>query len=140
LTVARIRAGVVAVFLVGLMVAIVIVFFAFARGTISSDDFTSLTVGLLSTYSVHLVVILAGIFATWSRRASAAAAIPGTVAIVVSLLWNTLIVGRLALFGLAVLDPTKSDSVADVDTFLQTIAEPSSFLVVGPLAFFFTKA
>lgn len=126
-------------FVLALALAIVVAFVAYAKETISASDLRGLVLQLFSTFSVHLAVILGGIFASTSRSRQAQVGSAGWVAIVTALLWNGILLGRQGLFLAAVFDPGRADSMEELVTFLQTFAEPSSFLVTGALAFFFTK-
>ena len=137
MTFATTRNVVVVVFLSGLLVGCLIFFAAYAHGTISAGDLTTLMTLMLASYSVHLGVILGGVFGAPNSKSLSEAGGAGVIATVVSIIWNALVIGRLILFGLAVVDVERTDSVDDVSSYVKTVAASGSFLVVGALTFFF---
>jgi cytochrome bd-type quinol oxidase subunit 2 len=104
------------------------------RGT-WPEDVQSLTLKLLSIYSVHLGLILGCLFAKpggHSKKPSAGGL--AWAAIVLSVFWNLLLALRTASFSFAA-----QDSVADLANYWDAVSSGGSFLVTGGLAFFFNK-
>jgi len=126
-------------FIVGLTLAICAVLIAYGRETISAKDLRVLLVLVLTTYGIHIGVILGGYFGSGKSVPSGNAGFAGGLAIVLAILWNLLVLTRLGLFVLAVFDPTRTDDVSDLSTYIENVAIASSFLVTGALSFFFAR-
>jgi hypothetical protein len=99
------------------------------------EDLNALLLKLLGVYSVHLSVILAGIFAQARHKRLRLSPNTAWSALTVAVLWNLLLAWRTVTFSLAA-----EDSASEVVTYLDRLATASSFLVAGMLAFFFMKA
>jgi hypothetical protein len=128
----QVRFGLLATFLLCLTSQL-IAFFTVAH-KMWPDELQSLVLKLLAIYSIHLSVILGGIFAQPSGPLEDPPLSLAWTAIVLAVLWNILLMWRSLSFSMA----TK-DSVGDLIKYLEGIASSSSFLVTGALAFFFTK-
>jgi hypothetical protein len=98
------------------------------------EDLQSLVLKLLAIYSVHLTVVLGGIFAQPSGHLKDPPPSLAWTAICLALLWNALLVWRSLSFSIA-----PRDSAEDLIKYLEGMASSSSFLVTGALAFFFTR-
>lgn len=133
MTMNQARFGLLTIFILCLTVQLV-AFFAVAR-KMWPEDLQSLVVKILAIYSVHLTVILGGIFAQPKGPLEDPPATLAWTAISLALLWNVLLMWRSVSFSLAT-----QDSTADLTKYLDSIASASSFLVTGALAFFFTRA
>ena len=98
------------------------------------EELQALVLKILAIYSIHLTIILAGIFA----QPKGSLVNPHTsvtwAALMLSLLWNALLIWRSFSFAWA-----RQDSVQDLMKYLDGVASASSFLVTGALAFFFTR-
>ena len=101
---------------------------------IFSDERQALIMRLLTIYSVHLSVVLGGIFAH-RPNPKARTSFLGWSAILVVLLWNALLVWRSVAFSVA-----SQDSAAQLASYLEQVGSASSFLVSGALTFFFVKS
>jgi len=124
------------VFLVAFLVQVGAVFYSLWQGTIYSVDLTSFLTKLLAIYSVHLTVILAGIFAQHQREGpyQMDSAAPFWLALSVASIWNLLLVVRTLGFAFG-----SRDSIDDLVTYLTTISSSGSFLVAGALTYCFSK-
>jgi hypothetical protein len=131
---ARSRIVLIALFLTSLALSIVVIAVVYLRGGIYANHLQQLMLAVLAVYSVPLGTILGGMFGERGMRANRIAAPAFWVALTVSLLWNLLLLVRVVIFGVA-----RDDSVEDFAGYLTTVSAASSFLVVGALAFFFTK-
>lgn len=140
MTFGRTRNALVFTFVAGLVLAAAITCTAFAKETIASSDLASLLGTLLAIYAVHLGVILGAIFGNPKTRATRTAGMAGPLAIVLAVLWNLLLLFRLALFAAAVFNPERNDNVEDVISYIQTVGTASSFLIAGTLSFFFARS
>lgn len=98
------------------------------------DDLQSLIVKLLGVYSVQLGVILGGIFAQPKGVLKAPPASLAWTAMILAILWNSLLVWRTVAFSTA-----QQDSASDLVKYWDTTTSASSFLIAGAFAFFFTK-
>jgi hypothetical protein len=98
------------------------------------DELSALVLKLLAIYAVYLGVILGGIFAHPQRILEPSSSATAWTAILVSVLWNILLIWRSVLFCLA-----NQDSVGELVKYLDTVASAGSFLVAGALGFFFAK-
>jgi hypothetical protein len=98
------------------------------------EDLRSLVFKLLAIYSVHISVILGGIFARPRGALERPPASLAWVAIVLATFWNLLFIWRSITFTLAT-----EDSVTEVIKYMDGAAAASSFLVTGALTFFFTR-
>lgn len=126
------RFGLLAIFLFCLALQL-IAFFAVGH-KMWPEDLQSLVLKVLAIYSVHLTVVLGGIFAQPSGSLEDPPSSLAWTAIALALLWNVLLIWRSVSFALA-----PRDSVTDLMKYLEGVASASSFLVTGTLAFFFTK-
>jgi hypothetical protein len=134
----------IAIFVGGLCVQVLIVALAFSEAVINDDDFQTLLVAILSIYAVHFGVIGGGVFAQTSDGVRSTArsrvgTVPFAIAVALASLWTLILVSRLGVFALAVYDETREDSVSAVKSYMETVSSASSFLVAGSLAFFFGK-
>jgi hypothetical protein len=128
------RFTLLAVFLAGLALGIAIIGTTYWRGAIYANHLQQLILAVLAIYSVPLATILGGIFGQRDDPDRPIASPAFAVALTVAAGWNLLLLARVMLFGLA-----GEDSVEDVIAYLDAVAAASSFLVVGALAFFFTR-
>ena len=97
------------------------------------EELTDLLLKLFSLYSVHLGVILGGIFVPRRPKGRPVQTLAWT-ALLLALAWNVLLGWRVIAFSLAA-----SDSAADVGSYLETVGPASAFFVSAVLGFFFTK-
>jgi hypothetical protein len=133
MTMNRVRFGLLGVFLVCL--AIQLVAFISASHRMWPEDLQSLIGKLLAIYSVHLTLILGGIFAQPKGPLEDPPAPLAWTAIVLATLWNALFIWRSLSFSAAT-----QDSSTDLIKYFDSVSSASSFLVTGGLAFFFTKS
>ncbi len=98
------------------------------------EDLQSLVLKMVTIYSIHLTVILGGIFAQAGGPLDDPPAPLAWTAIAVALLWNALLIWRSISFVKAT-----ADSTSELIKYLDGVSSSSSFLVTGALAFFFTK-
>lgn len=80
-----------------------------------------------------MAVILGGIFGKRKPAGTTAPGLPFRVALVLSALWNLLLLWRAVAFYFA-----SDDRAANLITYWDTVAAASSFLVAGALAYFFS--
>jgi hypothetical protein len=89
---------------------------------------------IVAVYSVHLTVILGGIFAQPKGPLEDPPAPLAWTAITLAVLWNVLLAWRSLAFSMA-----SQDSAPELIKYLDGVGSSTSFLVTGALAFFFTK-
>jgi hypothetical protein len=133
----------IVIFLLGLTIQIALVILSYSESAIAYNDLVSLLTKLLAVYSIHLSVIFGGIFAQKreTRKRSKPIQLSKAafgLALVLALIWNLLLLWRSIMFGMAVYDVNREDSVGQFLSYIETIASASSFLVAGALAYFFT--
>jgi hypothetical protein len=128
------RLALLGLFLLSMAVNMIVVGVSYLRGGFYAAHLQQLILAVLSIYSVPLSAILGGMFAQRSDSERPISNPAFWVAFAVAAAWNLLLVGRAILFGLA-----REDSVADFAGYLGAVSAASSFLVVGALAYFFTK-
>jgi hypothetical protein len=129
----RARFGLLGIFL-GSLVVQLIIFFAL-RQRMWPEDFQALVAKALAIYSVHVGVILGGIFTRPKGRFPKAAAPLAWTALSLAALWNLLLLGRTASFGMA-----SEDSPTELIKYFEAIGSGGSFLVSGVMVFFFGKS
>lgn len=137
-------------FLCGLILAEVAVAFAYAQGPISAADIETLSITLLTTYSVPLAVVVAGIFSNGPaenahRALSAAAKRKARFAAWLAIVWNILVLWRVVVFVARVQNPAFDDpqEVANLVHYVDMVSKGSSFLIAAALVWLFgetTKA
>jgi protein-S-isoprenylcysteine O-methyltransferase Ste14 len=132
MTMNQARFGLMSIFLASLILQLGA--FLAIRSKMWPEDLLNLVLKLLGIYSVQLSVVLAGIFA--QPRAGLADPPAGLAwtALLLTTLWNLLLVWRSVSFSVAA-----QDSVGDLIKYIDTVASASSFLVAGVIAFFFGK-
>jgi hypothetical protein len=128
------RVGIVAVFVLGLVIQAVFVILPFLRGYIDSDDVQALLLKLLDVYSVHLAVVFGGIFGQARSGRISVSRAAFWVAFILAVIWNLLLLWRSLSFGLMSIGTVK-----DLKEYLEAVASASSFLVAGSLAYFFSE-
>lgn len=142
MTMNRARISLVTIFLISLVIQLTAVIFTYSRGAIAYADLATLLLKLMAIYSVHLGLIVGGIFAQYQdgkRRTQSAPTTAFWLAAILISIWNGLLLWRCLSFGVAALNPDSEDNVDNLSSYLQNISSASSFLVAGSLAFFFTK-
>jgi hypothetical protein len=129
---------ILAIFLTGLVSSVVMLL---AQGSIFPDQILAAVKQLLTVYSVHLSVILGGIFAKKGLSAISPRSRTAIAAIALSVLWNALVLWGVAAFVFApsgdAADPHKYDEMLK---YLQTLPTDSGFLVSGLLTYLFVSA
>jgi hypothetical protein len=144
-----VRNTILILFITGVALSIIIVFFSFYKNEIGPESLGDLVTKLLSIYSAPLGIILGGIFAKQGvvplLAAQTAQGTPPTTertsgglifaAITAVLLWNGLLLGRLVIFWLR-----EEDSVTALISYLGTIQLYSTFFFSAVLAYFFAKS
>ena len=128
------QGSLVGIYLLFLSASLGVILYLDFGGGLFADDATRALVALIEIYSIPLGVILAGIFAQEKGRAQKVQPNPFFVAIVVSLLWNLLLLWRTTKYFAA--------SSSNVETYIggiQDVAGQASFLAAGALTFFFAK-
>jgi hypothetical protein len=130
----RSRIGLVTVFLAGFVIQAAAIISTSLREQITSRETQDLLLKLLAAYSVHLGVILGGIFGQAKTRTTRVSPAPFWLAFGLALLWNGLFVWRALAFALLPVDSVKAFA-----TYMESMAASSSFLVAGALAYFFAS-
>jgi hypothetical protein len=97
------------------------------------DDVKSIVLALLAVYSVPLGIMSAGMFARGEDRARSSGG-PAGAALVLSVAWNLLLLGRILAFALA-----RTDDVDALRDWITTISAGGSFLVAGMLTYYFSS-
>jgi hypothetical protein len=126
------RFGLLGIFAVCLL-AQLIAFFA-VGSKMWPEDLQALIFKIVAVYSVHLTVILGGIFAQPKGPLEDPPAPLAWTAITLAVLWNVLLAWRSFAFSMA-----SQDSAPELIKYLDGVGSSTSFLVTGALAFFFTK-
>lgn len=128
------RFSLVIIFLSAFTVQAIALVTTYARGLTRSEELLTMLLKLLAVYSIHGGVIAGGVFGKSGAKNVRALAVPARVALILAALWNLLLVWRPVAFAMTV-----NDSPKDVIAYLDGVASASSFLVVGALAYFFSK-
>jgi hypothetical protein len=126
------RFGLLGIFTVCLL-AQVIAFLA-VGSKMWPEDLQALILKIVAVYSVHLTVILGGIFAQPKGPLEDPPAPLAWTAIALAVLWNVLLAWRSFAFSMA-----SQDSAPELIKYQDGVGSSTSFLVTGALAFFFTK-
>lgn len=121
------------IFVGSLICCIVLLFLAKFREILFDDSFISLIEKTLAIYSVHLSVILATGFIDNEKNSNIVHNPLFVTSVVLSLVWNIIIIVRIALFVFG------KDDVPLVLNFLDNVPGNSSFIVTGVIAYFFSK-
>ena len=90
-------------------------------------------IGLLVAYSVPLSIITAGIFSKSGTGDARAPTVTAVTALALSLLWNLLFAGRVALFAFS-----RTDDVDALLDWFTTLSAGGSFLIAAALTFYFS--
>jgi hypothetical protein len=128
------RGALLVIFLVFLLAQIAMIYGLGLANRIFVDEAVALITQVLAIYSVHLAVILGGMFAVKKTGMPSATPLLSWSAIGLSLMWNALLLGGTISF--AVSNVWK---LHDIRNYLETVSRSSSFLVAGALAFFFAS-
>jgi len=139
MTITQGRNTLFAIFLAGLTTQVVAVILPYRAETIRDGEMLAVLTKLILVYSVHFGVMLGGVFARQQNTRGRVAAPAFVVAVVVTLAWNLLLAWRSIAFAAGAFNPLSEDSPDDLIAYLDSIADHSSFLVVGALAFFFAQ-
>lgn len=105
----------------------------FFDGAIYAESLKDLLLKLFAVYSVHLSIVIGGMFALKGPTTTPAPRFARS-AIALALAWNLLVSVRIILF--AVVD---EDSVTSLTAYMDTVGASSAFLVSGLITFFFVK-
>lgn len=132
MTLTKARGILASTFLSGLLIQAVAVIYVYLNNGVKPDTLKALLIKLLTVYSVHLAIILGGIFGQQGRNKPTGLAFK--IALAVSVIWNLLLVWRSVKFGLSA-----EDSAKELIEYLGDISSASAFLVAGALTYFFSK-
>jgi hypothetical protein len=137
----RARAKLFIVFLTGFVAQAALTILVYLRQAISSTDVINLLTQSLTVYSVPMAVMLGGIFGspTPTSKETAKNRTAFTVAFVLAIVWNGLLVWRFIMFAYAGFNAAVDDGADKVAAYIEQIAKVSSFLVAGALAYFFSR-
>ena len=138
MTINKARVMLLVPFLGSLIIHILAIMTVYQAGAIYRDDLTTLLPKVLTIYSVHLAVIFGGIFGQQARRGKQVPATAFWIALTVTLLWNLLLVWRSISFALIAFNMGE-DRINDYLAYLDIVSSTGAFLVVGALAYFFSK-
>lgn len=129
------RWGLFIVFIISLIGLAATLIIAFSSGEISSGSLTNMLTKLVAIYSVHLAVIVGGIFGRGTASPeSMTPRLAFWAALVLAVVWNAGFLWRFIFFVVSA-----DDTVERLSTYVETLAPVSSFLVAGALSFFFAK-
>lgn len=123
-----------AVFVGSLIVEIALVAYARLASKIYLDDLKAILLALFAVYSIPLGIMSGGAFARSALHDGESSPGPVGVAVLLSLLWNAVLLGRVLLFAVA-----QSDDVDALREWIATVTASSSFLVAGALTFYFSS-
>lgn len=132
MTMNQTRFGLLGIFS-GCLLAQLIAFLT-VRNKMWPEDLQALILKIVAVYSVHLTVILGGIFAQPKGSLEDPPASLAWTAITLAVLWNVLLVWRSFSFSMAT-----QDSSSELIKYIDGVGSSTSFLLTGALAFFFTK-
>lgn len=138
MTINKARVFLLVPFLTSLIIHVMAVMTVYHAGAIYRDDLTTLLPKILTIYSVHLAAVFGGIFGQHSRGGEQAPVAAFWIALAVTSLWNLLLVWRSIVFGLIAFN-IGEDRINDYMAYLDIISASGAFLVVGALAYFFSK-
>lgn len=128
------QAILISLFVVALLVHLGCFAWAFRLKAIYVEDLQTLTVHILTVYSVPLGVIIGGVFGGSANPSRPARSTTFWTATALSLLWNLLLASRSLLFAFA-----GEDSVASLLDYVEAVASASTFLIGGALAYYFAR-
>jgi hypothetical protein len=140
MTTPRAQLWLVGVFACSLFAAAACCILVYMSRAVGSDDISSLLVQLLTVYSIHISVIAGGIFGSrkFDPKPTDAPQPAFTVALGLSILWNALLLWRFVAFCYAGYHPSVDDGADKLISYVDQMSKPTSFLVDGALAFFFS--
>jgi hypothetical protein len=125
-------------FFAALVIHLFVILLVFQKAAIYPEDVSSLMPKILAIYSVHFAVILGGIFGRKQSRAKKNIDAVFWIALSLVIVWNLLLVWRSVTFGLAGFG-IGQDATDSYISYLTTVSSSSTFLIVGGLAYFFSK-
>jgi hypothetical protein len=120
-----------AIFTLTYLVHISIQIVMFINESIYSEDMQEAIITITTIYSVPLAALIAPIFADKFVRKGGYPAVTFMVAIVLSLIWNLLLLSRSFIFLLS-----SSDSESGYLSFLDVTSKATAFLIVGAISYF----
>lgn len=123
-----------AVFVAALLVIVGCLVYALLAKKIYADDLQALTIQVLAVYSVPLGIIVGGIFGGSAKPSGKGRTYTFWIALILSLLWNALLVFRSSLFAIA-----DQDSTIWLKNYFETVAAAGTFLIGAALAYYFAK-
>lgn len=123
------------IFLLFLIALLALAYATGASNRIFPDEATALMTQILAIYSIHLAVICGSIFGENKVEQKSVPSGLLAAAIALSITWNLLLLGGMIAFL-----KTPEWKLAEIRSYLDTIAKSASFLVAGMLAFFFAGA
>jgi hypothetical protein len=128
MTLVKARVSLFSLFVASLLLQVVAIEAAFQKGHIYSAERSNLIFILVQVYSVHLAIIIGGIFsASLARTSNATKRTPGylfCIAVVLVFIWNSFLVGPSLTFGFM-----GKGTDTDLADYLRQVATYSSWLV-----------
>lgn len=123
-------------FLAFLVAHVVCFSVAYLMGAIDVEDLSNMTVRILAIYSVPLGVVLGGVFGGTSLPTDRGEFGVLCFALVLSTLWNLLLVVRSVVF---VISEGSPHAIAELFSYFDTLTAASTFLIGGALAYYSAK-
>jgi hypothetical protein len=134
MTFARARTILVLIFIFFFTFNNLLIVIPFVKNSYGSESLINIMTRILVVYSVHVAVILGGIFGQKNSPRDLTSKDSFWIAFIVALLWNILLTWRCIVFTFIETDTTDEDLIKYIDT----VAPASSFFVSGALTYFFT--
>jgi hypothetical protein len=122
------------VFLIFFLISFALIAWTTLDGAILAESFKDILLKLFALYSVHLSVVIGGMFALRGTTPAPSAARFAGSAIGLALAWNLIVSVRIIMF--VIVD---DDNVTSLTTYIDTVGASSAFLVSGLITFFFVK-
>jgi hypothetical protein len=129
----RARSILILMFLGSFALQAVAVGITWIQGAIYVDELNKTLVTLLTVYSMPLGVIVGGMFGQETREPNPTRA---RLAIILSAVWNLLLVGRTLAVGLG---SGGVNPIGALSEYWMTVSSAGGFLIGGALAYFFAS-
>jgi hypothetical protein len=100
---------------------------------IDNEDMVDLYAKVVSLYFIHLSIIITGFFGQEKLKKGRSLQNVFWAALSLSIVWNIMFFWRLVYYC-----AVATDDIPSIESYISKVTMPTSFLVTGALAYFFT--